>query len=64
MSALIHHFSHHRSHLAACGIAALLIIIAIAFSVPVLAIAGVVICGTMMIAMVWMMVSMATKSGH
>jgi hypothetical protein len=63
MSAVKEHFAQHRSHMWACGAAALLVIAAIVFSVPALAIVGAVICGSMMLAMVWMMVSMA-RHGH
>jgi hypothetical protein len=63
MSALKSYFSQHRSHMAACGVAAVLIIAGIVFAVPALAIGGVAICGSMMIAMVWMMVSMSGRHG-
>jgi hypothetical protein len=63
MSAFKDHMSHHPSHMLGCAVAALLVIIAVVFSVPFLAVAGVVLCGSMMIMMVWMMVSMASK-GH
>lgn len=64
MSAVKGHFASHQAHLWACGVAALLIIAAIALSLPILAVVGVVICGAMMLAMVWMMVSMASKAHH
>ena len=47
-----------------CGVAALLVVVAIVFSLPALAVLGAVICGAMMIGMVWMMVSMASKAHH
>lgn len=47
-----------------CGVAALLVVVAIVFSLPALAVLGVVLCGAMMIGMVWMMVSMASKARH
>jgi hypothetical protein len=47
--------------MAGCGIAAVLVVVAIVFSIPVLALLGVFFCGAMMIAMVWMMFSMASK---
>ncbi len=63
MNSAKHHFSLHPSHMIGCGVAALLVVVAIVFSLPALAVLGAVVCGTMMIAMVWMMVSMTTK-GH
>jgi hypothetical protein len=63
MNAVKEHFANHRSHLIGCGVAALLVIAGIAFSVPALAIVGVVVCGSMMVAMVWMIVSMSSRHG-
>jgi hypothetical protein len=60
--AIRQHFSNHRLHMAGCAFAALLVIAAIVFSLPALAILGALMCGTMMIAMVWMMVGM--RPGH
>lgn len=62
MSAVKDHFSSHPSHMAGCGIAVMLVIVAIVFSLPVLAILGAAICGAMMLAMVWMMFSMVSKT--
>ena len=62
MSAVKDHFSLHSSHMLVCGVAALLVVIAIVFSLPVLAVLGAVFCGVMMIGMVWMMFSMASKA--
>ena len=62
MSTVRHHFSGHPSHMAVCVAAMFLVVAAIVFSLPVLAIVGVVFCGAMMIGMVWMMFSMA--KGH
>jgi hypothetical protein len=45
-----------------CGLAALLVVAAVVFSLPALAIVGAVFCGLMMIGMVWMMFSMASKA--
>lgn len=64
MSAVKDHFSSHPSHMVGCGVAALLVVVAIVFSLPALAVLGVVLCGAMMIGMVWMMVSMASKARH
>jgi hypothetical protein len=64
MSAVKNHFSSHPSHLVACGITGLLVVAAIVFTLPVLAILGAVFCGAMMIGMVWMMFSMAHKGSH
>lgn len=58
MSAFKDHIAHHPSHMAGCATAAVLVVVAIVFSVPVLALVGVLLCGAMMIAMVWMMFSM------
>jgi hypothetical protein len=64
MKAVKDHFAQHPSHMLGCGIAVLLVIAAIVFSLPVLAVVGAVFCGTMMIGMVWMMFSMASKARH
>ena len=55
------HFSEHRLHMAGCMFAAMLVIVAIIFGAPVLAIFGALICGGMMLMMVWMMVGMVGK---
>jgi hypothetical protein len=55
MSAVKDHFTTHPSHLLGCGVAALLVIAAIVFGLPILAIFGSLMCGAMMIMMVWMM---------
>jgi hypothetical protein len=47
-----------------CGAAGLLVIAAIVFSIPILAIFGALMCGAMMIGMIWMMFSMASKGRH
>jgi hypothetical protein len=47
-----------------CGVAALLVIVAIVFSAPILAVFGALMCGAMMIGMVWMMFSMVSKGRH
>jgi hypothetical protein len=64
MSAVKEHFLSHPSHLAGCGLAALLVVAAIVFGVPILAVFGAAICGAMMIGMVWMMYAMASRSHH
>ena len=61
MKAVNAHFKQHRSHMLGCGVAALLVIAAIIFSVPVLAGLGALLCAGMMVGMVWMMVSMGPK---
>lgn len=63
MDAVKEHFEHHRSHMYGCGLAAVLVVAAIVFSVPIFAVFGALLCGVMMIAMVWMMLSMA-KGRH
>jgi hypothetical protein len=55
------HFADHRLHMLGCVFAAMLVIAAAVFGVPVLAVLGALMCGAMMIAMVWMMVGMGTK---
>lgn len=62
MSAVKDHFSSHPPHLMGCGVAALLVVVAIVVSLPALAILGAVFCGVMMIGMVWMMFSMVSKA--
>jgi hypothetical protein len=64
MRAVKDHFAQHRSHLLGCGVAGLLVVAAIVFSVPILAVFGALMCAVMMIGMVWMMVSMAAKHRH
>jgi hypothetical protein len=62
MKAIASHFRQHHLHMAACGVAALAVLVAIVFGVPVFALFGAAFCGVMMIGMVWMMLSMA--KGH
>ena len=64
MSAFKDHFTTHPSHLLGCGVAALFVIAAIVLGLPVLAILGALICGAMMIMMVWMAVGMVAKGRH
>lgn len=64
MRAIKDHFAHHTSHLLGCVAAGLFVVAAIVFSLPILAIFGVLVCGTMMIGMMWMMFSMASKGRH
>jgi hypothetical protein len=47
-----------------CRVAVLLVVVAIVFSLPIVAIFGALMCGAMMIAVVWMMVSMVAKGHH
>jgi hypothetical protein len=58
------HFAQHTSHLVGCGAAALLVIAAILFNVPLLGFVGLFVCGAVMIWMAWMLVSTASKSGR
>jgi hypothetical protein len=55
------HFADHQLRMVGCVFAAMLVIAAAFLSLPVLAVLGALMCGTMMIAMVWMMVGMGTK---
>ncbi len=64
MGAVRHHFAQHPTHMLGCGIAALFVVAAMVFGLPVLAVFGAVFCGVMMIGMVWMMVAMAAKARH
>jgi hypothetical protein len=64
MRAVRDHFAQHRSHLLGCGVAGLLVVGAIVFSIPILAVFGALMCGLMMVGMVWMMFSMASKGRH
>lgn len=58
------HFAEHWLHIVGCMLAAVLVIAAVIFGAPVLAILGALMCGGMMIMMVWMMVGMAAKHRH
>ena len=64
MNAVKDHFATHPFHLLGCGVAALFVIAAIVFGLPVLAVFGALMCGAMMIMMVWMMVGMVAKGRH
>jgi hypothetical protein len=64
MSAVKDHFAQHRSHLLGCVVAGLLVVAAIVFRLPILAVFGALMCGAMMIGMVLMMFSMASKGRH
>jgi hypothetical protein len=64
MRAVRAHFAQHTSHLLGCVVAGVLVVAAIVFNLPILAVFGALICGTMMIAMMWMMFSMASKGRH
>jgi hypothetical protein len=61
MKAVKDHFAQHTSHLLGCGVAGLLVVAAIVFGIPILAVFGALMCGAMMLMMVWMMVGMARK---
>jgi hypothetical protein len=58
------HFAQHRAHLLGCVVAGLLVVAAIIFSLPILAVLGALMCGVMMIGVVWMMFAMASKGRH
>jgi hypothetical protein len=58
------HFAGHRLHMLGCVFAAMLVTAAVVFGAPVLAILGALMCGGMMLMMVWMMVSMVGKHRH
>jgi hypothetical protein len=62
MRAVKDHLAHHTSHLLGCGAAALLVVAAIVFNVPILGFFGALFCGAMMIGMVWMMLTMASRN--
>jgi hypothetical protein len=64
LQAVRQHFTEHRLHMAGCMFAAMLVIAAVIFDVPALAILGALMCGGMMVMMVWMMVSMVGKQRH
>jgi hypothetical protein len=64
MGAVRDHFAKHPLHMLGCGVAALLVIAAIVFGLPIFAAFGAVFCGVMMIGMVWMMFGMASKAWH
>ena len=56
MTAFKEHLVHHPRHMISCGIAALVMIIGIVLSVPVVAVVGAVACGAMCFSMIRMMV--------
>lgn len=58
MTALKEHFAHHRLHMIGCGVGCLSVITALIVGVPILAITGALLCGAMMVGMVWMMYAM------
>jgi len=64
MRAAKDHFAEHHSHMLLCAAAGVLAIGAIVFSVPILAVFAVLMCGAMMVGMVWMMLSMVSKGRH
>jgi hypothetical protein len=64
MSAVKEHFAQHPFHVLGCGVAGLLVVAAIVFGIPILAVVGALMCGVMMIGIVSMMVSMAAKGRH
>jgi hypothetical protein len=58
------HFAQHTSHLLGCVAAGLLVVAAIVFELPILAIFGAMFCAAMMIGMVWMMFATGSKHRH
>jgi hypothetical protein len=58
------HFADHRMHMLGCAFAALLVVGGVVFGAPILAIFGALMCGAMMLMMIWMMVSMGSKHRH
>jgi hypothetical protein len=64
VNAVKQHFAAHTFHWMACGVAGLLVVGAIVFGIPVLAVFGALMCGAMMIGMVWMMLSMVSHGRH
>jgi uncharacterized membrane protein len=64
MKAINEHFEHHPLHMLGCAVAVVLVVVAIVFKIPILAVFGALMCGAMMVAMVWMMVSMSSKHRH
>lgn len=61
MRAVRDHFAQHTSHVMGCVAAGLLVVAAIVFELPVLAILGALFCAAMMLGMVWMMFAMGSK---
>jgi hypothetical protein len=64
MRAVRDHFAQHTSHLLGCVAAGLLVVAAVVFELPILAIFGALFCAAMMIGMVWMMFAMGSKHHH
>ena len=60
MNPIKEHFAHHRLHMLGCAAGCVAIIVAVAVGAPILALLGGLFCATMMIGMVWMMVTMAS----
>jgi hypothetical protein len=54
------HFAHHPMHFAVCALAAVLVVAAATFGLPILGAMGGLLCVAMMVGMVWMMV----RHGH
>ena len=64
MAAIKEHFAHHKVHMLGCAAGCVAIVVAVIAGAPILAIAGGLFCATMMIGMIWMMVSMASSHRH
>ena len=62
MNVLKEHFTHHPLHMALCALACVAIVAGIVLGAPLIAIFGPLMCGAMMLGMVWMMVTMAGKA--
>ena len=61
MRAVRDHFAQHTSHMIGCVAAGLLVVAAIVFELPILAVFGALFCAAMMLGMVWMMFAMGSK---
>lgn len=59
MATIRAHLAGHRLHMAVCVVAIVLVVAAVAFGIPALALLAVLGCGVMMVGMLWMMVAMA-----
>jgi hypothetical protein len=64
MRAIRDHFAQHTSHLLGCVAAGALVVAAVIFELPILAIFGALFCAAMMIGMLWMMFAMGSKHHH
>ena len=60
MQALRQHLVHHPLHMAGCALAVAFVVTGVVLGLPILAVIGPLMCGVMMVGMVWMMV----RHGH